>query len=1312
MPIMMPTSLEKLNYSQREAVTHETGPLLIIAGPGSGKTRTVVHSIAYAIEEYGVMPDQILAFSFTVKASKELKQRVMAAVGREKASLVNISTFHSFCRKVLRQDIAELGKNYTPRFKELNAIDQRKVIEHIQHHEFANTEEILNFIQKCKVKGIPPSAAGDLAPGPDRSQTYVEIYEKYEKHLEANGAIDYTSQQLFTDALFKAVPRVKTKWQKKFELIFVDEYQDTDPAQYRIIQALAEKHRNLRVVGDDDQGIYGFRGADIQNILNFERDYPDAKVITLEQNYRSTQRIVDASRAVADFNPDRREKELFTTNAEGDKVKHLHCTDQKEEAVTITDFINRASQEVWRFRDFAILCRTSRQATAFKEALDVLGIPYVVGESSDNPEDAVSIMTIHKSKGLEFPNVFVAGVCTGLLPHYLTNQKEWDEELRLLYVAMTRAKNWLCLSSYDRDESQYQCGRSQFLDYIPQNLFESITNTLHHTSIPPRPEKRIVPIVPEEVPKYVEPLPIQSDMIVLGVDSGTVNVGWSITQKSSDGYAVHDYNTEQPIGNFKARHKQIEGKINELMVSHSADAIAVEKLDFFQEGTKDEWFLDVAGCVALIRRIANQHGVECHLYTPQHVKYVATGDRNASKLEVQRAVKKICNLQEIPQPDHSADAIAVSLCFLRNHLNFSRFQGDARKQEHYNAGCTHLEEGQYDAAVAEFEKAINIDPIFTDAHYSLGQAYLEQGDLEAAENVVKKILESDRSYQLAHKLLEDIKQAYYDRALAHLNNERYSEAIAQFKDTINRYSNFIAAYCGLGHAYLGQDNLKDAENAAKKALELDSNYQPTRKLLAAVKQAYYNRALAHLNNGRYSEAIAQFKDTIHRYSNFTAAYCGLGRAYLGQGNLRQAQNVTKRALALDSSYQPACKLLNELKLAYYDRGLTHLKDEKYGEAITDFKGAISIDPVFIDAHSDLGHAYLGQGNLREAENAAEKVLRLEDNDYLPARELLEELKLAYYDRGLTYLVDEKYGEAVTDFKGAINRDPIFKEAYCGLSWAYYRQGDLEEAENAAKKALELDSSYQSAHKLLEDIKQANYDRGRAHWSNKQCDAAITYFKRAIDIELEEAYCGLGRAYYGQTALGDAENAAQKILELDSNYQPAHKLLEDIKQAYVSSGHDYLSKKQYNETVAKFRKVIDIDPDHKSAHYYLGKAYYWSGMFADAICSCQTAIAIDSRNKIIYLMLGLAYINRGSYNKAVNQFQKAIDIDRDCKQAHLYLGRTYFRMNKLKDAKQATRKALDIDSMYQRALQLLEEIEQREDRIPEITEGTEMNSPNL
>ena len=947
-------------------------------------------------------------------------------------------------------------------------------------------------------------------------------------------------------------------------------------------------------------------------------------MIRLEQNYRSTQRIVNASHAIADFNPDRREKELFTTNAEGETVKHLHCANNEEEAITIAYFISRATQEVWSFRDFAILCRTSRQATAFKEAFKASGIPFhVVGESTDTSEDVVSIMTIHKSKGLEFSNVFVAGVCKGLLPHYLANEKEWDEELRLLYVAMTRAKNWLCLSSYDSDESQRECGPSQFLDYIPPSLLESI-DTLHHTPIPSKLEERGASTATEEPSRYVESLPIQSesDMTVLGVDPGVSNVGWAITQKTVDGYTVHKYNTEKPTGSSHNKLMQIKHQINALTASYLPDAIAVEKL----EGATDKWFLDVAGCIAMIRSIADRHRIECHLYTPQHVKSVATGgDRNASKLDVQKAVKKMCNLQEIPKPDHSADAIAASLCYLRNYLNSSRFQGNTRKQEHYNGGCTHLEDGQYDEAVAEFQKAINIDPIFTDAHSGLGRAYLGQGDLEAAENEAKKALRLDTSYQPAHELLAAVKQAYYDRALAHLNNERYDEAIAQFKETINRYSNFTAAYCGLGHAYLGQDNLKDAENEAKKALKFDSNYQPTRKLLAAVKQAYYNRALAHLNNERYSEAIAQFKDIINKYSNFTAAYCGLGHAYLGQSDLKAAENEAKKVLRLDSSYQPARKLLAAVKQAYYDQGLTRLKDEKYGEAVTDFRGTISIDPVFTDAHCGLGHAYLGEGNLREAENAA-------------------------------------------------------------------------------KKALGLDSSNQPAHKLLEEIKQVNYDRGRAHWNNEQCDVAVTYFKRAIDMELKEAYCGFSRAYYGQDALEEAENAAKKVLELDSSNQPAHKLLEEIKQAYSNSGHNYLSKKQYNETVAEFRKVIGIDPDHKSAHYYLGKAYYWSGMFADAIYSCQTAISIDSSNKTIYLMLGLAHINTGSYDSAVGQFQKAIDIDRDCKQAHLYLGRTYFKMNKLEEAKQATRKALDIDLTYQRALQLLEDIKQRKDRSPRLLRG--------
>ena len=279
--------LNGLNSAQQKAVTHKDGPLLIIAGPGSGKTRTVVRSIGYAIENLGVFSDKILAFSFTVKASKELKKQVTEVVGQEKADLVKISTFHGFCRWVLREDIGKLRREETINFGDLGEDEQeredRKIvvraINHLQYHKFVKPKDVLDFIIKCKSRGIQPSNAGSYTIDSYKSEAYVKIYEEYERYLKTQGWIDYENQQLFTDQLFTEDTEVRTKWQSKFDLIFVDEYQDTDPVQYRIINVLAEKHQNLRVVGDDDQGIYGFRGADIQNILNFERDYPDSKVI-------------------------------------------------------------------------------------------------------------------------------------------------------------------------------------------------------------------------------------------------------------------------------------------------------------------------------------------------------------------------------------------------------------------------------------------------------------------------------------------------------------------------------------------------------------------------------------------------------------------------------------------------------------------------------------------------------------------------------------------------------------------------------------------------------------------------------------------------------------------------------------------------------------------------------------------------------------------------------------------------------------------------------------------------------------------------
>ncbi len=387
----MSKRLNELNPAQLKAVKHENGPLLIIAGPGSGKTRTIACSIAYAIEE-GVLPDRILAFSFTVKASKDLKNRVKEIV-EEKGNLVNISTFHSFCRRVLREDIGKLRREGTINFGDLGEDEQeredRKIvvraINHLQYHKFVKPKDVLDFIIKCKARGIQPSDSGSYTTDSYKSEAYVKIYEEYERYLKTHGWIDYENQQLFTDQLFKEDAEVRAKWQGKFELIFVDEFQDTDPIQYEIIKSLAGEHQNLRVVGDDDQGIYGWRGSDIQNILNFKNDYSidDDDLITLGENYRSTQNIVEASRALAEFNPDRREKDLFTRKSKNTdpKVIHLHCEDANVEANTIADFIDRAIKDGREPKDFAIFCRSTKsQSPVFEEAFKNSGIPHHVVE--------------------------------------------------------------------------------------------------------------------------------------------------------------------------------------------------------------------------------------------------------------------------------------------------------------------------------------------------------------------------------------------------------------------------------------------------------------------------------------------------------------------------------------------------------------------------------------------------------------------------------------------------------------------------------------------------------------------------------------------------------------------------------------------------------------------------------------------------------------------------------------------------------------------------------------------------------------------
>lgn len=1317
--------LDGLNSSQREAVTHKTGPLLIIAGPGSGKTRTVVYSIAYAIEK-GVLPDRILAFSFTVKASKELRNRVKEIVGKEKGDLVNISTFHSFCRKVLKEDIDKLGRGYTPNFKSLEEKDQRKIVkdltrinerqvraevDYIQSHRFPKAEDILNFIKKCKAGEISPSDAGNQVPDSDSSEDYIKIYERYEQYLKDKNWIDYENQQLFTDALFRNVPEIKTKWQDKFKLIFVDEYQDTDPIQYRVVKALAEPHQNLRVVGDDDQGIYGWRGADIQNILNFEQDYLSAKVISLGQNYRSTQRIVETSRALAEFNPDRREKELFTRNFEGEKVKHLHCESDEKEAATIAAFIQRSiHQGDWQLDDFAVLYRTNKQGHLFKTVLSNLGIQYhEVHDSSETRATGVSIMTIHKSKGLEFSNVFVTGICNDLLPHYYNrDEKDWPEELRLFYVAMTRAKNWLCLSSYEVDtESQHERGQSPFLEraYIPPSLLESI-ETLENVLIPPSPSEMTVPVITGETLEYVEPLPeklLGDGMIVLGVDPGnigakTTNVGWSVTQKSFDGYTVVDYGTLNPAGQAIDKSEQIERKINELIISRSPDAIAVEQIEVGKDATREDWFLYVAGCVATIRSIATQHGIECHLYTPQHVKYVATGNRNACKEDVQKGVKRACDLQEIPEPHHSADAIAASLCYLRSYLNSSRFEGNKRKWEQYEVGCGYLDKKQYEAAIDEFKQTINIDPIFPEAYCGLGRSYLAQGNLDAAENAGKKALGlTENDHPDSQKLLDAM--GYYHSGRNALTNKQFQKSITEFQKSINRETIFTEAHCGLGKAYLEIGNLEAAKSAAEEALKLIDNYAPARELLSDVKMKSYSKGKTYFGRKEYHQAIVELQRAVEIDQDFKGAYLYLGKTYFKLGYLEAAEKETRDALRVDLNYELASELLEEIKKKHKEQGDDYRKKKAYTEALKSYQHAIRIDDKYKDAYNNLGIVYR---NMKEYEKAVEAYQRAIDID---AR-----CHVIHNNLSIVYRRIGEYAKAVSSLKWAIAIKPDYQTAYYNLARTYFKMENLQEASETVLEALRLDINDRDALKLLKDIQHAHLKQGRN--------------------------------YFRLSNLEAAEISAKAALRLDSDYQPGHKLLDNIKRAYYKQGLASTESGKYAEAIGTLQKAIEIDSDFKEAHYLLGEAYFKIRDLEGSEKEAKEVLRIDSNDELVshllesikeeyykrgltslkqnkwksaekfakkvlkiessdqpaYRLLKQAYygqgcihIKKGAYVKGINILQKAKDIDPNCEETRYYLGWSYFRLNRLKDAQMMIEEALSIQPNYFQAHKLLSEI---------------------
>ena len=414
--------LEKLNPQQREAVETVHGPVLILAGAGSGKTRVITFRIAYLIEKIGVAPDSILAMTFTNKAAAEMQERVEHLVGGRSLAKPVISTFHSFCVRVLRRDIEALqvnGKGYRKDFAIYDESDQQALVKGAMKRlglddKQLTVRNVLSRISHAKNHLLDPQEVYLQSADP-KMERIAQIYKVYESELAKANALDFDDLLLKTNQLLKSSSEVREKYNRRFQYILIDEYQDTNRPQYEIMRSLAGSTHNVCAVGDEDQSIYSWRGADIRNILEFEQDFPEAKIVRLEQNYRSTQNILEAASAVVKNNLKRKGKNLWTERLGGAKVGYYEAPDGENEALFAADYVNKYLEqpnEDHEPKRVAVLYRTNSQSRLFEEAMRRYGIKYnVVGGFSfyeraeikdmisylkliQNPNDSVALLRV------------------------------------------------------------------------------------------------------------------------------------------------------------------------------------------------------------------------------------------------------------------------------------------------------------------------------------------------------------------------------------------------------------------------------------------------------------------------------------------------------------------------------------------------------------------------------------------------------------------------------------------------------------------------------------------------------------------------------------------------------------------------------------------------------------------------------------------------------------------------------------------------------------------------------------------------------
>ncbi len=440
--------LETLNDKQKEAVLYNEGPLLIIAGAGAGKTKTLTTKIAYLIEEGFAMPYNILAITFTNKAAKEMKDRLFSLIG-DLAKQVQVSTFHSFGLKLLRENYKKLGyeKNFVIMDSDDSLTVVKKIIKDLGYDpKIYNPRAIRNKISSCKNEMMTPEMYERYAVS-DYEKVILEVYKKYEEKLQKNNSVDFDDLLLLPIKLFKENKEVLDRYQDQYQYILIDEYQDTNEAQYILSKLISAKNRKITCVGDDSQSIYSFRGANYKNILNFEKDYKDAKTILLEENYRSTTTILDAANQVIKNNKQRKDKNLWTNRGQGEKIKYYRAYNERDEAQYVIRKIKELRNKDVEYKDIAVLYRTNAQSRVLEEEMLKENMPYrVIGSfyfySRKEIKDLIAYLRlIHNSKDnvslLRVINTPKRGIGLKTIEN-LTRKA--DEEGTSIYDAITAGK--------------------------------------------------------------------------------------------------------------------------------------------------------------------------------------------------------------------------------------------------------------------------------------------------------------------------------------------------------------------------------------------------------------------------------------------------------------------------------------------------------------------------------------------------------------------------------------------------------------------------------------------------------------------------------------------------------------------------------------------------------------------------------------------------------------------------------------------------------------------------------------------------------